>query len=215
MPTGACCATGFSNWPVTWAEREVSFVGTSVDRITSATTDADRELVESRLGLHDRAPVVCEPFSDWVLCGEFPAGRPEWERVGARFVADIEPWELRKLWLLNGGHSLLAYLGLLRGHAPLPRRRAILNSLLRSTDFWDLAARHCRARSTSTCAGTDAHFKRALRQRPDRLPAHADRRRRPGQAPQPGAAGDRGGACCRWVAQSRRERIAWAWWRNG
>ena len=62
--------------------------------------------------------------------------------AGARFVADIEPWELRKLWLLNGGHSLLAYLGLLRGHRDgrrggrRPRARA-----RRSNDFWDLAAR--------------------------------------------------------------------------
>ena len=66
-----------------WVERELAFVTTSVDRITPATTDADRALVESATGLYDAAPVVCEPFSDWVLCGQFPAGRPEWERAGA------------------------------------------------------------------------------------------------------------------------------------
>ena len=51
-----------------------------------------------------------------MLCGDFPAGRPQWESAGARFVDDIEPWEFRKLWLLNGAHSILAYAGLQRGH---------------------------------------------------------------------------------------------------
>lgn len=99
-----------------WIARTVSFVSTSVDRITPRTTDADRETVARLSGWDDRSPVVAEPFSDWVLCGEFPAGRPAWEHAGARFVDDIEPFERRKLWLLNGAHSLLAYAGLARGH---------------------------------------------------------------------------------------------------
>jgi fructuronate reductase len=122
-----------------WAQRNVSFVRTSVDRITPRTSQSDRELVERELGLHDAAPVVCEPFSDWVLCGEFPAGRPAWEDAGARFVNDIGPWEARKLWLLNGGHCLLAYLGLARGHASVAQalaEREIAGALER---YWDLA----------------------------------------------------------------------------
>ena len=59
--------------------------------------------------------MVTEPFSEWVLQGDFPAGRPRWEAAGARFVDDLEPYERRKLWLLNAGHSLLAYEGLARG----------------------------------------------------------------------------------------------------
>ena len=102
-----------------WIEDEVSFVSTMVDRITPATTDADREAAERLTGFTDAAPVVTEPFSEWVLSGDFPAGRPEWESAGAKFVDDIEPFERRKLWLLNAGHSLLAYLGLLRGHGTI------------------------------------------------------------------------------------------------
>ncbi len=67
-------------------------------------------------GWIDASPVVTEPFSDWVLAGEFPAGRPAWETAGARFVDDLEPWENRKLWLLNGAHSILAFAGLAGGH---------------------------------------------------------------------------------------------------
>ena len=81
---------------------------------TTATT------ARALTGFADAAPVVTEPFSEWVLSGDFPAGRPPWEAGGARFVDDIEPYERRKLWLLNAGHSLLAY----RGPAARPRRRS-------------------------------------------------------------------------------------------
>lgn len=125
-----------------WMQASVSFVSTSVDRITPPAGEPERELVERELGLHDSSPVVCEPFSDWVLCGDFPAGRPRWEDAGARFVTDIEPWELRKLWLLNGGHCLLAYMGLERGHETVADAfsdRELAGAL---EAFWDLAARH-------------------------------------------------------------------------
>jgi fructuronate reductase len=122
-----------------WIEEQVSFVGTSVDRITPATTPRDQAEVTRACGYLDDAPVVTEPFREWVLCGEFPAGRPDWERAGARFVDDIRPFETRKLWLLNGAHSLLAYLGQLRGLSTVAEaiddaecRRAV-------EDFWDLA----------------------------------------------------------------------------
>jgi fructuronate reductase len=122
-----------------WIDREVSFVSTSVDRITPRITDADREIVVGELGLADAAPVVTEPFSDWILSGEFPAGRPEWELAGARFVDDIEPWELRKLWMLNGAHSLLAFLGLLRGHQTVADAIADDELVQAMERFWDLA----------------------------------------------------------------------------
>jgi fructuronate reductase len=102
-----------------WIASSVSFVSSMVDRITPATTDADRATAARLTGYDDAAPVVTEPFSEWVLSGAFPAGRPAWETVGAQFVDDIEPYERRKLWLLNAGHSLLAYRGLLRGYATI------------------------------------------------------------------------------------------------
>ncbi|WP_223692447.1 mannitol dehydrogenase family protein [Leifsonia poae] len=102
-----------------WIEGSVSFVSSMVDRITPAATDADREAAARLTGYDDAAPVVTEPFSEWVLSGDFPAGRPAWEAVGAQFVADIEPYERRKLWLLNAGHSLLAYRGLLSGYTTI------------------------------------------------------------------------------------------------
>ena len=85
---------------------------------------------------------LTEPFASWVISGDFPAGRPQWEQAGALFVDDIEPYERRKLWLLNGAHSILAYLGLEAGHVTVaqavgdPRCRSAVQS------FWSSAAHH-------------------------------------------------------------------------
>ena len=45
-----------------------------VDRITPVTTDDDRDEVRERFGVDDGWPVVCEPFTQWVLEDEFPPG---------------------------------------------------------------------------------------------------------------------------------------------
>jgi fructuronate reductase len=95
---------------------ELTFPSTVVDRITPAVTAADLAAVEAALGLEDRAAVVTEPTLEWVLEDAFPGGRPQWERAGARLVDDVAPWSVRKLRVLNAGHSLLAYAGGARGH---------------------------------------------------------------------------------------------------
>lgn len=132
---------------LSWLNDKVSFVSTSVDRITPRTTTEDTEQVAKATGWEDSSPVVTEPFSDWVLQGEFPLGRPQWERAGAKFVDEIEPFENRKLWLLNGAHSLLAYLGQLRGLETVDE--AIRDSRCRSQVelFWDEAERHLKESS--------------------------------------------------------------------
>ncbi len=100
-----------------WIDEQVDFATSMVDRITPATTDQDREVVASAQGYDDASPVPTEPFSEWVVAGRFPAGRPAWQDAGVQVVDDVTPYEQRKLWLLNGSHSLLAYAGSVRGHA--------------------------------------------------------------------------------------------------
>ncbi|HEX2138070.1 MAG TPA: mannitol dehydrogenase family protein [Microvirga sp.] len=95
---------------------EVSCPCTMVDRIVPATSDEDRQRIDQRLGMADAWPVVTEPFTQWVIEDLFPQGRPAWEKAGAEFVADVEPYEHMKLRLLNGSHSTLAYLGYLAGY---------------------------------------------------------------------------------------------------
>jgi len=132
-----------------WIDDSVSFVTTMVDRITPRTVDADRDAVLAATGLADEAPVVTEPFSEWVLSGHFPAGRPDWPAVGARVVDDVTPYEERKLWLLNGAHSLLAYGGTVRGHETVAD--AVADPVCRDwvTQWWDEAQQHLELPATS------------------------------------------------------------------
>ena len=103
-----------------WLTEHVSFPSTMVDRIVPATSDAHRATTEELLGVHDAVPVPAEPFSMWVLQDHFVAGRPSWDRAGAIFTDDVEAYELLKLRLLNGTHSLIAYLGVLAGARTIP-----------------------------------------------------------------------------------------------
>lgn len=96
--------------------RTVSFPSTMIDRIVPATTDADRAIVAEITGLDDAWPIMTEPFTQWVIEDDFPAGRPPFETVGAELVEDVEPFELMKLRMLNGSHSTMAYLGYLSGY---------------------------------------------------------------------------------------------------
>ncbi len=91
------------------------FPNTMVDRITPATTDALREGMKAATGIDDLAPVATEPFSEWVI-EAFDAPHPDWQVAGAQIVPDVAPYEARKLRMLNGAHSTLAYAGLLSGH---------------------------------------------------------------------------------------------------
>jgi mannitol 2-dehydrogenase len=92
-----------------WIEAEIRFPNSMVDRITPATTDADREEIGARFGIQDRWPVVCEPFVQWVLEDSFSARRPRLEDVGVQMVSDVAPYELMKLRLLNASHQGLCY----------------------------------------------------------------------------------------------------------
>jgi fructuronate reductase len=125
-----------------WIDANVSFVTTMVDRITPRSTDDDRAEVARQTGVDDPETVPTEPFSEWVLAGDFPAGRPLWESAGATFVADVRPFETRKLWLLNGSHSLMAYAGSILGHETVAD--AIADPVVRAwvEDWWDAAAPH-------------------------------------------------------------------------
>jgi fructuronate reductase len=99
-----------------WIEDRASFPSTMVDRIVPATTEADIADNDRALGLHDSAPVVHEPFKQWVVEDRFVGPRPAWERAGAQLVDDVAPFEAMKLRLLNASHSAFAYLGYLAGH---------------------------------------------------------------------------------------------------
>jgi mannitol 2-dehydrogenase len=92
-----------------WVEDNVAFPNGMVDRITPATTDRERTILKDDFGVADGWPVFCEPFKQWVLEDKFPLGRPALEKAGVQFVADVSPFELMKIRILNGGHATIAY----------------------------------------------------------------------------------------------------------
>jgi mannitol 2-dehydrogenase len=99
-----------------WITERVRFPNGMVDRITPKTTDEDRAELSRRFGLEDRWPVLCEPFTQWVLEDDFSDGRPPLEDAGVQIVPDVEPYELMKLRLLNASHQALCYPGHLVGY---------------------------------------------------------------------------------------------------
>ncbi|MCV3270277.1 mannitol dehydrogenase family protein [Roseobacter sinensis] len=87
---------------------QARFPNCMVDRITPATTDA------LRAETGDAMVVPTEPFREWVIEDHFAGPRPDWPDVV--FTDEVAPHEMRKLRMLNGAHSMLAYAGTLAGH---------------------------------------------------------------------------------------------------
>jgi len=139
-----------------WIADTTAFPCTMVDRIVPETTDADRDAVASALGQRDAWPVMTEPFTQWVVEDRFSAGRPDLATAGVELVADVKPFELMKLRLLNASHSALAYLGYLAGYETIA-------DTMRDPHFARLAAQVMKEAAVTLTmpAGTDLAAYRA------------------------------------------------------
>ena len=99
-----------------WIADQVCFPNAMVDSITPATDDTLRAQVAEATGLDDAWPIQREGFTQWVIEDRFAGERPALDLAGVTFAADVRPFEMAKLRLLNGAHSTLAYVGLGLGH---------------------------------------------------------------------------------------------------
>ena len=107
-----------------WIAGEVRVPSTMVDSITPAS-DADLYAkVAEEIGLEDRAAVQRERFTQWVIQDMGVPLGPDLASAGATVTSDVAAYEKAKLRILNGAHSTLAYLGLLRGHASVAEAMA-------------------------------------------------------------------------------------------
>lgn len=102
-----------------WVEQQVGFVDSAVDRIVPPSDAANDDLLD----------VTVETFSEWIVDstqfkGEIP--RIDGMEPSANLMAYVE----RKLFTLNTGHAICAYLGCLAGYATI--REAILDPAIRS-----------------------------------------------------------------------------------
>lgn len=99
-----------------WVKAHISFPSTMVDRIAPAPTQADIDWATSQIGAIDQAAVVGEPFRQWVIEDDFVGARPPWDLAGVQFVADVMPYELIKMRVLNAAQSTFSHLGAILGH---------------------------------------------------------------------------------------------------
>jgi len=132
----------------TW--QNPSTQGGAHSRAYAVLASARGARIAAALGLEDAAAVVTEPFSQWVIEDRFAGPRPRWEAVGAELVGDVAPYESAKLRMLNGAHSALAYLGLLRGHSFV--HQAVADPAIRP-----LVEQVMRAEAAPTVAAAPGH----------------------------------------------------------
>ena len=117
-------AAGVDDKVLDYVATQVTFPNAMVDRIVPGTNEDTKAQVEKILGLRDESPVPAEAFTMWLLEDKFAAGRPAWEHAnGVTFSDEVEAYELVKLRLLNGSHSLIAYLGGLSNSPTIPSAR--------------------------------------------------------------------------------------------
>ncbi|MEN5017445.1 mannitol-1-phosphate 5-dehydrogenase [Erwinia sp. Eh17-17] len=102
-----------------WVEEHVGFVDSAVDRIVPP----------SEAGSSDPLEVTVETFSEWIVDktqfkGDLPA------IAGMELTDNLMAFVERKLFTLNTGHAIAAYLGQLAGHQTI--RDAILDEKVRA-----------------------------------------------------------------------------------
>ena len=103
---------------MTWLQEANTFCNTLVDRIVPGLPgDSELVLAYAKLGLRDPLITVAEPYRLWAIEGDESlaerlgfAGDP-----GVIVTRDIAPYRMRKIRLLNGGHTLTVPVGLLTG----------------------------------------------------------------------------------------------------
>lgn len=103
---------------IKWIEQNNYFHNTLVDRIVPGYPKDDLETYESQLDYEDQMMVVSEIFLLWVIqdAGNVKERIP-FDKIDEQIlvVDDIQPYRLRKVRILNGGHSLMLAPAILSG----------------------------------------------------------------------------------------------------
>jgi mannitol 2-dehydrogenase len=120
-----------------WMEAEIDFPNSMVDRITPATTEADRARLNAASGIEDDIPVFSEDFIQWVMQDRFRYGRPRFEEAGVQMTEDVWAYEQIKLRMLNASHSMLGFPGTVAGFRLV--HETVADPLIRELlmQFWD------------------------------------------------------------------------------
>jgi D-arabinitol 4-dehydrogenase len=98
-----------------WVVQNTTCPNAMVDRITPRPLPEVAVRVRAATGVPDRAPVMAERFTQWVIEDHFCNERPPLENVGVEFVESVLPYEEAKIRVLNATHSCIAWAGTLIG----------------------------------------------------------------------------------------------------
>ncbi len=126
----------------TWVDEMVSFPSSVVDRISPQMTADALDRVEQHVGYRDEAAVKAESYAEWTFTDDYITRRPDWESAGASCVPRIEPFERRKLWLLNAAHTILALSGIRRGYVAVHETMSDPNCVALVREWWSIARVH-------------------------------------------------------------------------
>jgi len=99
-----------------WVSRNVTFPCSMVDRITPRISTRTQNDLRLMFNTNSTAAIHSESFIQWVMENNFAGSVPDFTLAGVEIVDDVHPYEEAKIRILNGGHSGLAYLGVLAGH---------------------------------------------------------------------------------------------------
>lgn len=100
-----------------WVDEKCSFPNSMVDRITPRPpSDLDDEIKRLFPNGPSGYSVISESFMQWVIEDKFANDYPDIAKADAQVVRDVHPYEEAKIRILNGGHTVISYLGVLRGH---------------------------------------------------------------------------------------------------
>ena len=101
---------------INWIETNVTFPSCMVDRITPRSPKNLANEISEKFKINEKSSVMAEPFIQWVIEDKFIDERPKLEKVGVEFVTNIIPYEEAKIRILNAGHLVLSYFGVLNNY---------------------------------------------------------------------------------------------------
>lgn len=128
---------------VQWINQNNYFHNTLVDRIVPGYPKDDAESYENQLDYEDQMMVVSETFLLWVIqdAGNMRTRIP-FDQINEQIlvVDDIQPYRLRKVRILNGGHTLMLAPAVLSGKETVREsiEDAFIGEFLKETIFHEV-----------------------------------------------------------------------------
>lgn len=104
---------------INWIQNANKFTNTLVDRIVTGYPRDQIDYFEEKLGYKDQIIVTSEVFNLWVI-----EGKQEWADIlpihkneaNVIWTDDVTPYKMRKVRILNGGHTSTVLAAYLSGH---------------------------------------------------------------------------------------------------